>query len=57
MVSICFVCICREDGSWSSLIGSEFSTCEERGCFYSEASNPENGDIEINGIKLAIGEF
>jgi len=45
----------REDGSWSSLLGSEFPTCEERGCFYSEASNPEIGDIEINGIKLAFG--
>ncbi|XP_023343359.1 sushi, von Willebrand factor type A, EGF and pentraxin domain-containing protein 1 [Eurytemora carolleeae] len=47
--------VCREDGSWSSLLGSEFPTCEERGCFYSEASNPEIGDIEINGIKLAFG--
>jgi len=47
--------VCREDGSWSSMQGSEFPVCEERGCHYSESSNPDKGNIEVNGIRLTIG--
>jgi len=47
--------VCRADGSWSSMQGSEFPSCEEQGCHYSEATNPDNGQIEINGLRLSLG--
>ena len=27
-----------------------------QGCHYSEATNPDNGQIEINGLRLSLGK-
>ena len=44
--------IFREDGTWSSLLGTGFPRCEERGCTFSESSLTDTGHVEVGTFAL-----